>query len=182
MFVDCEQYDFTRLLEDNWSVIRDEFCALPPASFVPWPEHHLYNFGWKAYGLVALAQEVGDGAERCPATASLLRQVPGLINAGFSILSAGTEINPHTGYTSAVYRFHLGLVTPPEAGIRVGTDSRNWEAGKLLGFDDMVEHETWNRSSEDRAVLLFDVLRPGHELEIPDNAREALKNYLQSQA
>ena len=34
------------------------------------------------------------------------------------------------------------------------------EAGKLLVFDDTVEHEAWNSGSEDRIVLIFDIWRP----------------------
>jgi aspartyl/asparaginyl beta-hydroxylase (cupin superfamily) len=37
---------------------------------------------------------------------------------------------------------------------------RTWEEGKLLIFDDTIEHEAWNDSGEDRIVLIFDIWRP----------------------
>ncbi len=73
MFVDCEQYSFTRLMEDNWLAILNDYNALPPEVFVAWPEHHLYNFGWRAYGLVALSQPIGESVKHCPQTTSLLK-------------------------------------------------------------------------------------------------------------
>jgi aspartyl/asparaginyl beta-hydroxylase (cupin superfamily) len=49
---------------------------------------------------------------------------------------------------------------PQPSGFRVGNETRAWEAGKLLVFDDSIEHEAWNDSAEDRVVLIFDIWRP----------------------
>ena len=35
-----------------------------------------------------------------------------------------------------------------------------WEEGKCLVFDDFYEHEVWNNTEEERAILLFDFVRP----------------------
>ena len=45
-------------------------------------------------------------------------------------------------------------------GFRVGNEVREWEEGKLLVFDDTIEHEAWNDSGEDRVILIFDIWRP----------------------
>ncbi|MGH6729441.1 MAG: aspartyl/asparaginyl beta-hydroxylase domain-containing protein, partial [Sphingomicrobium sp.] len=55
---------------------------------------------------------------------------------------------------------HLPLIVPPDCGFRVGNEVRQWEEGKLLAFDDTIEHEAWNRSEADRAVLIIDVWNP----------------------
>ena len=55
---------------------------------------------------------------------------------------------------------HLPLIVPPSCGFRVGSTSRAWQVGKLMVFDDSVEHEAWNDSDDDRLVLIFDVWRP----------------------
>ena len=65
---------------------------------------------------------------------------------------------------------HLPLVVPPGCGFRVGNETREWEPGKLLIFDDTIEHEAWNDSSEDRIILIFDVWRP----ELRDDERRAV--------
>jgi aspartyl/asparaginyl beta-hydroxylase (cupin superfamily) len=65
---------------------------------------------------------------------------------------------------------HLPLIVPPGCAIRVGSEVRAWEEGKLLIFDDSIEHEAWNRSEELRVILLFEIWRP----EIGDGERRAL--------
>ncbi len=44
--------------------------------------------------------------------------------------------------------------------IRVGSEIRHWEEGRVMIFDDVFEHEAWNRTDGTRAVLLIDVMRP----------------------
>ena len=54
-------------------------------------------------------------------------------------------------------------VPPTEAGrcrLRVGQTIVSWQDGKLLAFDDSLEHEVWNDTDTLRAVLLFYVVRP----------------------
>ena len=56
---------------------------------------------------------------------------------------------------------HLALLIPASCGIRVGAETRHWEEGKCLIFDDSFEHEAWNRSAELRAVLIVEAWNPG---------------------
>ena len=55
---------------------------------------------------------------------------------------------------------HLPLIVPPGCRLRVGNSVQNVEAGKLLIFDDSIEHEAWNDSDMIRVVLLFEIWRP----------------------
>ena len=55
---------------------------------------------------------------------------------------------------------HLPLVVPPDCSFRVGGETREWREGEAFGFDDTIEHEAWNRSDQDRAVLILDVWNP----------------------
>ena len=66
----------------------------------------------------------------------------------------------HTGMFNTRLICHLPLIVPPGCGFRVGNQVREWEVGKLLIFDDTIEHEAWNDSDEDRVVLIFDIWRP----------------------
>ena len=161
MFCDPTKFDFVRTLEMNWQTIKDELDALVPGEFVDWPERQLHGHGWTVFGLVAFGKPLSANCARCPKTAALLQSIPGMSMAGFSALGPGTAIVPHCGYTSQVLRCHLGLVTSPQAGIRVGREVRTWEASKCLVFDDTLEHEAWNRGAQARIVLLVDFAKPG---------------------
>ena len=86
-----------------------------------------------------------------------------VVTAGFSCLAPGVHIVPHTGYrgySSYIYRVHLGLVVPPgDVALRVGREQRAWRAGQVLAFNDLCLHEAWNRADRNRIVLLLDVER-----------------------
>ena len=81
-------------------------------------------------------------------------------NILFSNLAAGARIPPHHGMLNARLICHLPLIVPHGCGFRVGGETRKWEYGKLLIFDDTIEHEAWNNSSSDRVIVIFDVWHP----------------------
>jgi aspartyl/asparaginyl beta-hydroxylase (cupin superfamily) len=99
----------------------------------------------------------------CPRTAALMREIPGMKTAMFSILSPRKHILDHRGPYKGVLRYHLGLIVPKDAEacrIRVGEDFRHWQEGESMVFDDTFNHEVWNDTDETRVVLFVDVLRP----------------------
>lgn len=81
-------------------------------------------------------------------------------NAMFSLLAPQTHIPAHTGINNARLVCHLPLIVPEGCWFRVGSQIRKWEPGKLLIFDDTVEHEAMNPSDQLRVVLIFDVWHP----------------------
>jgi len=81
-------------------------------------------------------------------------------NVLFSKLSAGARIPAHHGMINTRLVCHLPLIVPPDCGFRVGGETRQWEEGKLLIFDDTIEHEAWNEGQSERVVLIFDVWHP----------------------
>src|SRR5438445_9608768 len=99
----------------------------------------------------------------CPRTAALMREIPGMTTAMFSILSPRKHILDHRGPYKGVIRYHLGLIVPKEkeaCRIRVGDTIAHWEEGKSLFFDDTFPHEVWNDTDSMRVVLFMDILRP----------------------
>jgi beta-hydroxylase len=165
MFLAASDFEFTATLEAACEAIKREYESLPRELLVTWPEKELAaGEGWKVFGLYAFGQRLEANCQRCPVTSQLVASIEGLTTAGFSVLLPGTRIRPHRGYTSAVLRCHLGLITPAGCGLMVGGDTRTWQAGKCLVFDDTVEHSAWNLSTTERVVLLLDALKPGAEL------------------
>jgi aspartyl/asparaginyl beta-hydroxylase (cupin superfamily) len=55
---------------------------------------------------------------------------------------------------------HLPLLVPGQCTFRVGNELRDWHKGEAWLFDDTIEHEAWNRSDQDRAVLILDCWNP----------------------
>ena len=146
------------LLALNWERVRaDARRACAAGRYFDWPEP-LHAGGWKAAGLKWQGQML-PGWERHYAGA-LAAVCPAIVNCGYSLLLPGTEIIPHEGYTSDVVRMHLGLVVPEgDCALVVGGERRQWAQGKILFFDDTVEHSAHNRADSERIVLLLDLDR-----------------------
>jgi aspartyl/asparaginyl beta-hydroxylase (cupin superfamily) len=87
-------------------------------------------------------------------------EAEGLLSNGFvSILSPGTIIKPHNGYSNEYMRIHCGLVVDPECKITVGTETKTWEEGKLLAFKDggPYKHSVKHEGTRDRYIFSFDL-------------------------
>ncbi|MBK6414402.1 aspartyl/asparaginyl beta-hydroxylase domain-containing protein [Sphingopyxis sp.] len=178
-FFDPADFDWVPTLEAAAAAIKQEITALLAAGtdgFRPYMQTHtdqpradvnrlLDNIDWSALFLCENGTISDDIVARCPRTWAAVQAapLPHIVNSPtvmFSLLRAGARIAPHTGTHNARLICHLPLIVPPNCGFRVGNDVRPWEEGKLLIFDDTIEHEAWNDSSEDRVVLIFDIWRP----------------------
>lgn len=131
-----------------------------------WGAHYFWNNG----------EVVSDHAAAAPATMKALEAAPIPVIKGrspmalWSLLKPGTHIQPHHGMLNTRLIVHVPLITNPDCAIRVGPETRQWEPGKALIFDDSFEHEAWNRGRDTRVILLFEIWRP----EIAPEERVAL--------
>jgi aspartyl/asparaginyl beta-hydroxylase (cupin superfamily) len=57
----------------------------------------------------------------------------------------------------------MGVIIPDDCAIRVAEETRGWQEGRVVLFDDSFEHEVWNRSERERTVLIFEVWHPALE-------------------
>jgi len=123
---------------------------------------------------------VEENCKLAPETAALLRPIPGLYTAFFSILQPHQYITPHWGYWKGFARFHLGVVIPnnnedKSCWLRVNCnpeDSKSrdkslvergekyyWKNGEGVLFDDTFLHDAKNESDQVRVVLWLDISR-----------------------
>lgn len=163
-------------VQAHWREIRDEYVAVRARRQSDYTvgdgEHRLHQGQWEWRSLMLKGKWQPEMEELCPTTARVLREsVPDLCSdmpfayCFFSTLPAGAAIAPHFGPSNLRLRCHLALDVPEggaeQCGIRVGLeDPRPWRAGEAMLFDDAYEHETWNKTAQDRVVLLFDVWHP----------------------
>lgn len=137
---------------------------------------------WSAFHLWRGGEPVSPNAESCPQTMAALEQAPIPVIAGrspmaiFSLLKPGTHIRPHHGMLNTRLICHLPLIAPEGCALRVGAETRHWQAGEMLIFDDSFEHEAWNRGRDTRILLLFEVWRP----ELTPNERAALTDIFEA--
>jgi aspartyl/asparaginyl beta-hydroxylase (cupin superfamily) len=133
------------------------------------------SLDWGAFHLWKEGERFDEACARAPRTAALVESLPmcqikgRAPNVFFSILKAGSHIPAHTGVTNVRSVVHLPLIVPEGCEFRVGGETRSWVEGRAFAFDDTIEHEAWNRSDRDRAVLIIDAWNPylsDHEREM----------------
>jgi aspartyl/asparaginyl beta-hydroxylase (cupin superfamily) len=134
------------------------------------------NPDWTAIHLWRNGELIEANAGHCPQTLKLLEGIPqpkvsgSGPNAMFSLLAPGTAIPPHVGVSNARLVCHLPLVVPEGCWFRVGGETRHWKRGEAFVFDDTMEHEALNPSSELRVVFIFDIWHP----DLSETEREAV--------
>jgi hypothetical protein len=139
-------------------------------------DHYVPTGRWDAIFIRVGSTWVEENRRLCPQAFRLTESIPRLSQLSMiSVLSGGGHIAPHWGRWNCRLTLHVGLSIPENCGLRVGGETRTWEPGKLLIFDDTFEHEAWNRSDKPRCVLLFDVWHPDLsrvEVEMLEQLRE----------
>lgn len=153
--------------EAAWESIRTEYDALhdgavPAIQHVERAQQRLtHDDRWRMYLLALYGVRAERNLDACPTTAVLLRDRPAIVTAFFSVLEPGKVLPVHPGPLKGVLRCHLALQVPAgDVGLRVGSEVRRWEEGRLLVFDDTYLHTAWNHGDEPRVVLFMDVVRP----------------------
>lgn len=179
-FYDPVMFAGLRELAEQTSVIHGEFAALLAAEsaqvvpYVQYPERVPLrqweklnrNPDWSALHLVQNGQRIERNARHCPRTLAAIASldqpvVPGASpNVMFSLLAPHTRIPPHSGIANTRLVAHLPLIVPPSCSFRCGAQTRTWQVGEPLVFDDTIEHEAWNDSDELRVVLILDLWPP----------------------
>ena len=179
-FFDPSHFRWADAVEAAWVEIAGEFAALLESQnahllpYIQYPENVPLqqwkalnnNNDWKAAHLFQNGTVIEGNVKNCPSTIKLLSTLPqpqipgGGPNAMFSLLAPHTHIPPHTGINNARLVCHLPLIVPEGCWFRVGSQTREWEPGKLLIFDDTIEHEAMNPSDKLRVVLIFDIWHP----------------------
>jgi ornithine lipid ester-linked acyl 2-hydroxylase len=118
---------------------------------------------WKTFFLAGYGKLSEQNCKRCPETTRIIKMIPGMKTAFFSILSPNKHIPAHKGPFNGVLRYHLGLIVPEpkdKCRIRIDSEIRSWDEGKSIIFDDTYEHEIWNYTKGFRVVLFIDFVRP----------------------
>ena len=167
----AEDFPWATELESQWTTIRSELDRvllrkneLPNVQDITVDAASITRDDrWKIFLFTAYGVRSAPNCELCPETWRIVKRIPGLRTAMFSILEPGKRIPPHRGPYNGVLRLHLGLLVPKsphQLGIRIGTEVRHWREGHTLIFDDAYEHEAWNDTDRERVVLFIDFAKP----------------------
>lgn len=176
-FYDNATFPWAAEIEGEWKAIRRELDQvlkrrkeLPNIQDISLDASSITtDSGWRIFLLTAYGIESKPNIDVCPETWRIVKKIPGLKTAMFSVFEPGKRVPAHRGPYNGVLRLHLGLLVPEPVtrlGIRVGTEVRSWKEGSALIFDDAYEHEAWNETDRPRVVLFVDFVKP---LKFPAN-------------
>jgi aspartyl/asparaginyl beta-hydroxylase (cupin superfamily) len=169
---DSIEFSAAGTLQENYQVIRSEFlnlllCGqlrLHPQS-KGGPRMQISDGDWNIFELMSGGRANAASKILAPNTSRAVMSLPEVTTnpnglAYFSVLNPGVHVQAHCGPTNSRIRIHFGLLVPQGAVMRVGTETRPWQEGTCVVFDDSWEHEVFNQSEFVRAVLLLDVWHP----------------------
>jgi ornithine lipid ester-linked acyl 2-hydroxylase len=139
----------------------------------------IHTAKWKAF-MFKSGDFLEENCRLAPKTAELIRRIPGVYTAFFSVLDPHQVITPHWGYYKGFLRYHLGVRIPynnqtEQCWLRVNGDRAQnakldkdliangeryyWKNGEGIIFDDNYLHDAANESDEVRVVLWLDLRR-----------------------
>ena len=183
-----DHYRGLRQLEDGYEVIREECLSLLAVKDdltdmtdlgAGYTNGGIHKARWKAF-MFKSGEFIDENCARAPRTAALLRRVPGLYTAFFSVLDPHQDITPHWGYYKGFVRYHLGVLIPGnnrdhKCWLRVNGNAEDnarqdealvekgeiyyWKNGEGIVFDDNYLHDAANESNEVRVVFWLDLRR-----------------------
>jgi beta-hydroxylase len=179
-------YPALAVLAENYLIIRAECEALIQSRVrIPGMEEltsytagGIHQIAWKSF-MFKSGTFIEENCALAPKTAALLRRLPGVYTAFFSVLEPHQHIKAHWGYWKGFVRYHLGVIIPdnnadnrcwirinPDAQSRGGDrtaieqgETYHWHNGEAVLFDDTFLHDAANDSDSVRVVLFLDVAR-----------------------
>jgi aspartyl/asparaginyl beta-hydroxylase (cupin superfamily) len=172
-FPDPTPWAWVPRFEAATSVIREELDRLLRAQvkFLPYGMHSespdevsrvAAVEGWDAFYFRTFTDPDWrqTAVEACPRTAEVLKGLPIVGEAFFSILRPGKRISPHTDPTNFILPVHLPLYVPEGCSITVAGQMRHWTVGQCLALDSSFVHEARNDGDQLRVTLNIDVWHP----------------------
>ncbi|MEO8000297.1 MAG: aspartyl/asparaginyl beta-hydroxylase domain-containing protein [Arenimonas sp.] len=121
---------------------------------------------WNAHFFYRHGKPILESQNTCPNTSAILEKLPLVRIADhapeicFSMLTADTHILPHYGTSNIRSVVHFPLIIPEHCALKVSDQIIEGKAGECFAFDDTFLHEAWNRSNENRTILLMDTWNP----------------------
>lgn len=164
-FHDADAAPGARLLEASIDIIREEYLALQDDDLLRYTPPSMDKL-WAVYLFSHMGIDLEPLHQRCPRTHALLHSLPRVCldyawgDALFSIHASDAHLSAHCSIDNLRLRCHLGIQIPPACEIRVGNETRSWQEGRNLLFEDSFEHEVWNRGTTRRAILIVDFWHP----------------------
>lgn len=153
------------LLQQSFEVVLSEWRALDQSAYLRYSPLSM-NKGWQVHLLQHMGVGLQSWSPYFPRTQAIINGLPGVClaypwgDALFSAHDGQSHLRAHCSVDNLRVRCHLALHVPPGCSIRVAEETRGWEDGRVLLFEDSFEHEVWNRGHQRRDIFILDFWHP----------------------
>lgn len=154
-------------IKSNYEVIRNECLNLDLKYYKEYKNFNEFSTkknSWKVYTLYYKGYKFFYN-KHCEKTLSILKKT-NVVNAGFSLFYPGTITTVHKGNTPYTFRSHLGIDVPSSCEFKIENKYLSVKNGEMNFFPADLEHQAWNKSNENRIILILDFLRPEYKNKI----------------
>jgi beta-hydroxylase len=168
-YLDRGRFPELDVLKDNWHTIREEALQLFDEGYIRASLKDneagfgsFFKRGWKRFYLTWYDGPLPSALQLCPKTVAIIKQIPSVKGAMFTLLPPGSHLNPHRDPYAGSLRYHLGLSTPNSDDCRIFVDGQpySWRDGEDVMFDETFVHWVRNDTDQTRVILFCDVERP----------------------
>jgi beta-hydroxylase len=168
-FIDVKDFPELGALQANWQTIRDEGLRLFDEGYIRAAAKYndlgfnsFFRSGWKRFYLKWYDDFLPSALDLCPQTTALLKRIPSVHAAMFTVLPPGARLGAHRDPFAGSLRYHLGLSTPNSEQCRIFVDGElyYWKDGEAVMFDETYIHRAENQTNTTRLILFCDVERP----------------------
>jgi aspartyl/asparaginyl beta-hydroxylase (cupin superfamily) len=168
--LNSSDFPFHQTLAANKSVFLEEYIGLLKAQ----KTYNVKDFyrtasdtqvkhddNWKAAPILLFNYQFKENVLRCPKTFQILSQLPGCCSIMYSVLGPGKHVPAHRGIYRGVYRclFTLQMEPGGNCWLRVKDKKIYFSEGESIVFDETLEHEVKNETSQPRVALYLDFFR-----------------------
>lgn len=171
-----DQFSELSEIQKNWETIREEAVRLfeqgafektndpNSAAYYDIGFRTFYKYGWSKFYLTWYGYTHHSAMKYCPKTVEILKKIPSVNGAMFSVLPPGSQLTRHLDPVACSLRYHLGLKTPNDDNCFINVDGKNysWRDGDAFIFDETYLHFAKNNTDQSRIILMCDVERPLH--------------------
>ncbi len=168
-YVDTKYFPATRVLKENWQMIRDEAMELLKKEYIKAADGYndagfnsFFRRGWKRFYIKWYGDYHPSAKKLCPNTIALLEKTPGINAAMFALLPPGGRLVRHRDPYAGSMRYHLGLITPNSDDCFIFVDNQKyaWRDGEDVIFDETYLHWAENKTDQTRIIFFCDLDRP----------------------
>lgn len=168
-YTDVNKFPDLAPLRTHWQMMRDEAMKLFDEGYIKAAARNndlgfnsFFQRGWKRFYLKWYDDALPSAKALCPRTTELLKDIPSVNAAMFTLLPPGSRLGKHRDPYAGSLRYHLGLVTPNSDACQITVDGQLyfWRDGEDVIFDETFVHWAENRTNQMRLILLCDIERP----------------------